>query len=163
MDFGFMWASASDYSKQDKLKDRVVYSYNGFSSYLLIVDETTRYIWVFLTSCKDPPLDIVAEFLQQHGHKDGGCIWTNQGGELAPSLEFQDMLLWDHHYTIELTRSDSPSQNGAVEIYNDKFGVRTRTLLYGSGLPAKYWSTALCQAVFLHNHFGSQWDKEDSL
>jgi hypothetical protein len=83
-------------------------------------------------------LDIVTEFLQQHGHKDGGCVQTNQGGKLARSFKFQDMLLWNHHYTIEPTGTDSPSQNGAVEIYNNKFGVRTRTLLYGSGLPAKY-------------------------
>jgi hypothetical protein len=152
MYFGYMRASASNYSKQDKLKDRVVYSYDGFSSYLLMIDKATRYIWVFLTSCKDPQLDIVEEFLRQHGHEDGGCIWTDQGGELARSIEFQDMLLWDHYYTIEPTGSDSSSQNGAVEIYNDKFGVRTRTLLYGSGLPAKYWSAALCHAVFLHNH-----------
>ncbi len=129
----------------------MVYSYDGFSSYLLIVDKATPYIWVLLTSCKDPPLDIVVEFLQQHGHKDSGCVRTDQGGELARSIEFQDMLLRDHHYTIELTGSDSPSQNGAVEIYNDKFGVRTRMLLYGSGLPAKYWSAALCHTVFLHN------------
>ncbi len=77
MDFGFMQALDSDYSKQDKLKDPVVYLYDGFLSYLLIVDKTTRYIWVFLTSCKDPPLDIIAEFLQQHGHKDGDCVWTD--------------------------------------------------------------------------------------
>ncbi len=38
-----------------------------------------------------------------------------------------------------------------VEIYNAKLAVRTRTLLFGSGLPAKYWSSALVHAVYLHN------------
>jgi hypothetical protein len=47
--------------------------------------------------------------------------------------------------------ADSPSQNGAVEIYNAKLAVRTRTLLFGSGLPAKFWSSALVHAVYLHN------------
>jgi hypothetical protein len=61
------------------------------------------------------------------------------------------MLLRDFHYTLEPTCADSPSQNGAVEIYNDKFAVRTRTLLYGSGLPAKFWSAALLHSVYLHN------------
>ncbi len=61
------------------------------------------------------------------------------------------MLLWDFHYTFKPTGADSPSQNGAVEIYNDKFAVRMRTLLYGSGLPAKYWSAALVHSVYLHN------------
>ena len=50
MDFGFMRASSSDYSRRDKTKDRVVLSYDGFSLYLLIVDEASRYIWVFLTA-----------------------------------------------------------------------------------------------------------------
>ena len=151
MDFGFMRASTSDYSRRDRAKDRVVFSYDGFSSYLLIVDEASRYVWVFLTASKSPPIDIVKEFLTQHGHKDGGCIRTDQGGELARSSAFQDMLLRDFHYTLEPTGADSPSQNGAVEIYNDKFTVQTRTLLYGSGLLAEFWSVALLHSVYLQN------------
>ena len=116
MDFGFMRASTSDYSRRDRAKDRVVFSYDGFSSYLLIVDEASRYVWVFLTASKSPPIDIVKEFLTQHGHEDGGCIQTDQGGKLAWSSVFQDMLLRDFHYTLEPTGTDSPSQNGAVEI-----------------------------------------------
>jgi hypothetical protein len=45
MDFGFMRASTSDYSRRDKTKDWVVFSYDGFSSYLLIVDKASRYVW----------------------------------------------------------------------------------------------------------------------
>ncbi len=52
---------------------------------------------------------------------------------------------------MEPTGADSPSQNGAVEIYNDKFGIWTRSLLYGSGLPAKYWLAALVHSVYFHN------------
>jgi hypothetical protein len=52
---------------------------------------------------------------------------------------------------MEPTGADSPSQNGAVEIYNNKLAIRARTLLYGSGLPAKYWSSALLHSVYLNN------------
>ncbi len=38
-----------------------------------------------------------------------------------------------------------------MEIYNDKLGIRTRALLYGAGLPEKYWSAALVHLVYLHN------------
>jgi hypothetical protein len=41
MDFGFMQASTSDYSGPQKGADCVVKSYDGFRSYLLIVDEAT--------------------------------------------------------------------------------------------------------------------------
>jgi hypothetical protein len=128
-----------------------VLSYDGYSLYLLIVDESSCFIWVFLTKSKSPPIDIIKEFLTQHGRDDGGCIRTDQGSELARSLAFQDMLLRDFHYTLEPTGTDSPSQNGAVEVYNHKFAVCTRTLIYGSGLPAKFWSAALLHSVYLHN------------
>ncbi len=61
------------------------------------------------------------------------------------------MVLRDHNYTIEPTGADSLSQNGAVEIYNNKFAIRICTLLYGANLPAKYWSAALLHATYLHN------------
>jgi hypothetical protein len=61
------------------------------------------------------------------------------------------MLLWKFHYTPEPTGTDSPLQNGAVKIYNDKFAVCMRTLLFGSGLPAQDWSVTLLHSVYLHN------------
>jgi hypothetical protein len=137
MDFGFMRASTSDYARPNKSTDRVVSSYGGYTSYLLVVDEASRMAWVFLTKSKDPPIDIVRAFLTLRGHSDGGCVRTDQGGELASSGAFRDLLLREFSYSLEPTGADSPSQNGAVEIYNDKLGIRTRALLYGAGLPAK--------------------------
>jgi hypothetical protein len=151
MDFGFMRASAADYLRPHKGTDPVVQSYDGYTNYLLIINEASRYVWVFLTTSKNPPLDKVMEFLHHHGHEDGGSIRTDQGGELARSATFQDLLLREFHYTLESTGADSPSRNGAVEIYNDKFAVCTQTLLYGSGLPAQFWSAALLPSVYLHN------------
>jgi hypothetical protein len=151
MDFGFMHASTLDYSHPQKGKDRVVCLYDGFTLYLLIVDEATQYVWVFLTASKEPPLAIVSKFLRHHGHEDRGSICTNQGGKLACSFEFQDLILQKFYYTLEPTGADSPSQNGPVEIYNDKFAVRTCTLLFGSGLSAEYWSAVLLHLVYLHN------------
>jgi hypothetical protein len=46
---------------------------------------------------------------------------------------------------------DSPSQNGGAESYNHTLAVKVRTLLYGAGLPARFWSSALLHAVYLHN------------
>jgi hypothetical protein len=50
-------------------------------------------------------------------------------------------------YVVEPTGADSPSQNGGAEIYNNTLAVKTRTLLYGAGLPAKFWSIALLHSV----------------
>ncbi len=143
MGFGFMRSSHSDYTHPTKKDDCVIQSWDGYSSYLLIVDEASCYVWVFLTNTKDPPIKIIDLFLKKFGHTDGGSIRTDQGGELAGSLALQDMIIRNHSYVFELTGADSPSQNGAAEIYNDKLAVQTCTLLYGDGLPAKSWSSAL--------------------
>ncbi len=39
-----------------------------------------------------------------------------------------------------------------METYNNKLAVHTRTLLYGAGLPAKYWSAVLLHAANLNNY-----------
>jgi hypothetical protein len=62
INYGFMRSSTSNYLRPDRIHDRVVLSYDGFSSYLLIVNEATRYIWCFLTKSKEPPLDLLDTF-----------------------------------------------------------------------------------------------------
>jgi hypothetical protein len=83
MDFGFVQASANDYTQPSKTTNRVVLSYDGFTSYLIIVDAATLFIWVFLTKFKEPPLDIVEAFMCRFALSDGRFNCTNQGGELA--------------------------------------------------------------------------------
>jgi hypothetical protein len=48
-------------------KDTVLKNHDGFSSYLLIIDAATRYIWVFLLKSEDPPIAIIDQFLTKHG------------------------------------------------------------------------------------------------
>ena len=106
--------------------------------------------WVFLTKSKDPPIDIVRAFLTLHGHSDGGCVRTDQGGELASSGAFWNLLMREFSYSLEPTGADSPSQNGAVEIYNDKLGIWTRALLYGAGLPVGvYMQAMIARCIFV--------------
>jgi hypothetical protein len=151
MDFGFMRASSSDYRQPNPKSDRVVQSWDGYSSYLLVLGEASCFMWVFLTKSKDLPLDIIDQFLCKFRHEEGGSLCSNQGGELAKSTALADMVLRKHQFVFEPTGLDSPLQNGAVEVCNNKLAVCTRTLLYGANLPAKYWSAALLHAVYLNN------------
>ncbi len=86
MDFGFMHTSTSTFSQPAKKNDGVVLSYDGFSSYLLTIDEASQYAWVFLTNTKEPPINIINAFLTRFGHEHCGSIRTDQGGELARSF-----------------------------------------------------------------------------
>ena len=151
MDFGFMRASTFNYLAPDVTQDRIVQSYDGFSSYLAIVDEVSKFVWIFLCKTKEPPTDMVSTFLTRFGHKEGGQLRTDQGGELARSTAFSSTMLQKHNYVVEPTGADSPSQNGQVEKYNHVLGVTVRVLLYSAGLHAKFWSAALLHAAYLHN------------
>ena len=150
MDFGFIRSSTEDYKRPNKYTDRVVLSYDGHSAYLLVVDGASRYVWCFLTKSKEPPIDIIRAFMPKYGI-GSGVVRTDQGGELARSNAFRDIMLKEFGYVVEPTGADSPSQNGGVERYNNTLAVIVRTLLYGSGLPARFWSAALLHATYLHN------------
>jgi hypothetical protein len=50
MDFAFMRSSTEDYKRPNKNTDRVVTSYDGHSSHLIIVDGASRRVWAFLLS-----------------------------------------------------------------------------------------------------------------
>lgn len=150
MDFGFIRASRDDYSNSPSTS-RVVESYDGYVAYLIIVDENSKYVWIFLRKSKEPPTDLVSHFLQMYGRKSGGVIRCDQGGELARSHLFRTTMMEKHLYVVEPTGADSPSQNGGSEKWNDTLAVTTRALLYGASLPAQYWSAALTHAAYLHN------------
>jgi hypothetical protein len=150
MDFAFMRALTDDYKCPDKPTDCIVTSYDGHAAHLLIVDSASRRVWAFLTKSKDPPLDILRIFMAKFG-SGMGVVRTDQGGELTRSAFFWEMMLEDFGYVVKPTGADSPSQNGGTKIYNNTLAVKVRTLLYGAGLPAKFWSAALLQAVYLYN------------
>ena len=114
MDFGFLRASNFDYSRPGQSEDQVIQSFDGFNSYLLIVDEYTKFIWVFLCSSKEPLLDMVHLHLEIFGRKQGGSLRCNQGGELARSHDFVAQMVL-RQYTVEPTGADNPAQNKAAE------------------------------------------------
>ena len=55
MDFGFIRESGYKVKMEDATR---VTSIGGFNSYLIIVDKATRYLWIFLTALKSPPVEI---------------------------------------------------------------------------------------------------------
>ena len=93
----------------------------------------------------------MGQFLGVSGRAEGGLIRCDQGGELEQCPAFCTTMERDYGYKVEPTGADSPSQNGAVEIFNLTLAGMVRTLLYGASLPAKYWSTALVHAVYITN------------
>ena len=77
-------------------------------------------------------------------------IRTDQGGELARSRSFQDVL-HNANYTIEVTGADNSSQNTVAERPHRTLANMVRAGLENAGLPYKYWSDALLHANFVKN------------
>ena len=105
MDFGFV--KGVNYSRKDK-EGKTVTSIDGKNSYLLIVDRATRFIWVYLSASKQPPLqfirDILTKFRSHHPHR---TVRTDQG-ELGTSKEFRQMLNEDGlKFNLEITGADN--------------------------------------------------------
>ena len=134
-----------------KSDNTVIRSHDGYNCYLLVIVYNTRYIWVFLTKNKNPPIKTVAQFLRTHGNQEGvRVIHTDQGDELARSRSFQDVL-HNVNYTIEVTGADNSSQNAIAERPHRTLGNMVRAGLENAGLPYKYCSDALLHATFLKN------------
>lgn len=151
VDFGFIRASTHNFAQPSPEHDRIVESFDGFTSYLLIVDEASRYVWILLCTSKEPPIEEMSAFLSEFGLKSGGLLRCDRGGELARSADFITTMQRDFGYKAETTGADSPNQNGGAERYNQTLAVTVRSLLYGASLHAKYCSAALIHAAYLHN------------
>ena len=142
MDFGFV---------SGKKDGHIVRSHDGYKAYLLIVDAKTRYMWIFLSKNKVPPIQTVKLFLQIHGRKEGTrVVRTDQGGELAKCKAFQNMI-GAQGYTVETTGPDNSKQNGIVERPHRTLADMTRAALMDAGLSNRYWSDSIIHAVFVKN------------
>ena len=149
VDFGFM--RGSGFAKKDE-DGQLITSIDGYRSYFIIIDRKTRYLWVFLTKTKKPPLDIFTHFLKEHGHPSASnrTIRSDKGGELWGSESFRQVVL-DAGYIMEPTAPDAAFQNGRVEKPNGTLAKTVRCLLYNAGLGPEFWSFALLHAVYLKN------------
>jgi hypothetical protein len=125
---------------------------DSYVCYLLIIDNKSRYVWVFPLKSKSVPLTLVQTFLTTHGnHK---CvnrhIRTDGEGSLA-ELSACQTLLNSLGYTLEKTVTDSSSQNGLAERPHQTFAAMVRCLLYSSSLPITFWVDALVYANYVNN------------
>ena len=89
----------------------MVTSFDGYNLYLLVVDESTKYTWVYLCVSKEPPIALIEMHLDHFGSKSG-FIRTDQGGELAGSDNFKTQMAL-RQFIVEPTRADSPNSKQA--------------------------------------------------
>ena len=151
-DFGFMRSK----SYQEKDSDREIQtSVDGKSAYLVIVDRATRYMWVYSSSTKQPPLEFCKNILHKSKasvkHRTVCC---NQG-ELATSKRFKEMLK-EEGFNLEVTGSNSSKQNGIAERPHQTLARMVQCILHSSNLGLEYWPYTLIHSVYIKNRLPYQ-------
>jgi hypothetical protein len=155
-DFGF-FAPKTDIEKTNltttiSTPTTLIEGQHGYKAYLLIIDRRTRYVWVFLTKDKSPPLEIMTSWFREFGNKrsTNNILRTDNGGELAGHEGFRKLCA-ANNYMVQSTAADASYQIGMVERPHRHAGEVVRKLLHNANLPARYWPYALLHWALLWN------------
>lgn len=153
MDFGFVRGAEYSIKTED---GKTLTSRDGKKAYLLVIDRSSRYTWIFLTDSKKPPVATVKSLLNKfkstNPHR---TVRVDQGGDLGKSQAFKDMIA-EAQFSLELTGNDASASNGMAENPNKMLGQMMRCMLHSSELGPEYWSWALTQAVYIKNRIPHQ-------
>ena len=152
MDYGFVRGEVVIEQENGPL----ITSKEGYNCYLIIVDEYSRHIWVFLFAGKSPPAETITKFLDAYGFKTGlRFVRTDQGGELAESTLFRKSIS-DAGYVLDRTGAGVSFQNGIAARSHRTLADMMRTMLIGANLLSDYWSHAIIHAVYVKNRLPHQ-------
>ncbi|KAD5961160.1 hypothetical protein E3N88_12633 [Mikania micrantha] len=127
-------------------------SMGGKRYFLLIVDDCTRYMWVYFLKTKDEACNTFKGFVTEVERQSGlkvKVLRTDRGGEFNSSVfnEFCQKTGIKRHLTAPYT----PQQNGVVERRNRTVMGMTRSLLKTMQMPDPYWGEAVRHSVYLLN------------
>jgi hypothetical protein len=115
-------------------------SLHGFTSMLVIIDASTRMLWVFCTASKTPPMRIIQYFFNvlEQEHCFPKTIHVNEDGTLARFTDFTDYLI-HQHITLDTTGSYSSFLNGKVERPHQTIAQIVRAMIINSGHNMNTW------------------------
>ncbi|GJY99759.1 retrovirus-related pol polyprotein from transposon TNT 1-94 [Tanacetum coccineum] len=148
---------SSDHSKLELLHMDLcgpmrVNSINGKTYILVIVDDYSRYTWVYFLHSKDKTSDIIKKFIAQTqlNYKAKVCkICTDNG------TKFKNVTLKAHYEKLgimqQFSTTRTPQQNGVVERRSRTLVEAARIMLIFSRLPEFLWAEAVARTCFTQN------------
>ena len=129
-------------------------SIRGFHATLIIVESTSRYLWVFPSRSKSAPIDLCLYFFNQLQRQGFPCIRmrSDEDGALINNTEFCKMMYKNLGMTMESTGGRESTINGAAEspIRTLKNGVRAG--LIGSSLSNDFHCFAAQHTPWAYNN-----------
>jgi transposase InsO family protein len=121
----------------------------GFSMFLDVVDEATRYKWAFLMKNKSEAtfhLKILMNQLRTRlSEYKVARLWSDQGGEFL-STELENYCN-KHGVELKTTNSYVPHENGIVERANGVVLPRICAMVMATRLPSILWGETLLHIV----------------
>lgn len=125
---------------------------SSFKYYLLVIDDYSRKIWIFLLKSKDETFSIFKEWKIQIENQTDNKIKILR---IDNRLEFCNYELNNfckecsivRHRTVTYT----PQQNGIAERMNRTLLNKVRCMLLSFGLPKLFWGEAVKTAAYLVN------------
>ena len=127
-------------------------SLGGSKYFLLIIDDYSRFSWVYFLSEKSEAFErfkIFKIMVEKQSEEVIKCVRTDRGGEFV-SKEFNSFCD-EQGIRRELTAPYSPEQNGVAERKNRTIVEMARCMLKAKGLPDSFWSEAVATAVYVLN------------
>ncbi|GJW50696.1 retrovirus-related pol polyprotein from transposon TNT 1-94 [Tanacetum coccineum] len=129
-----------------------VASINGKKYILVIVDDYSRYTWVYFLHTKDEAPDMIIDFINQVQRNLKAQILTIRTDN---GIEFRNKKLRAVYAKLGIVHKTSiartPQQNGVVEGQNCTLVKAARTMLIFSKAPEFLWVEAIATACFTQN------------
>ncbi|GKE18184.1 zinc finger, CCHC-type containing protein [Tanacetum coccineum] len=118
----------------------------------LLVDDYSRYMWVYFLSTKDEAFDTFKEYkkmIENELKTTLKMLRTNQRGEVT-SNEFTQYCK-ENGIAQQLTAPYLPQQNGVVERRNMTIMSTTRCMMKATNMPQNFWVEAVRHAIYILN------------
>jgi transposase InsO family protein len=125
---------------------------SGSCYFLLLVDDSSRYMWLRTVRSKDQAAVAIKQFQQVAEAETGTKLHTfrsDRGGEFT-FVEFTEYCV-EQVVRWQLTAPYLPQQNGVVERGIQTVVGTARCLLKSKGAPASFWGEAMATVVYLLN------------
>ena len=136
-------------------------SYVGFQYVMIIVDDFSRFTWVYFLKHKNEALSNFIQFKEQVEKEFGvpfKCLRTDNGGEYM-SAQFLDYCK-KHGIQRQMTCPKTPQQNGVAERKLAHLTSMCLSWLHAKNLPRELWAATINSACHVINRL-PPWPRTD--
>jgi transposase InsO family protein len=136
----------------DTVGPSLVRSMGGKWYVLVIVDDYSRYYWVFFLESKDEVFEHIRSLALRLNNEHPNCLKAIRGdnGTEFRNTSFDEFCL-EHEINQQFFTPRVPQQNGVVERKNRTLVEMARMMLDEHRTPRRFWADAISTACYISN------------